>query len=196
MGRRKNRAIGPGALALAMGTAFPLAAQPIEITDVVATDARVIDIRAEDDCLAGSLPGARCLPAPWLLDGGDGAPIGFHALRWLLGTVGLTGREPLVVYAGPEGATDDALAVAALAYLAGQNTVSVHDGAAAETGPGGEGRSFSREAVYTAPMRTGSMRIGSMAVSDDAAPDDAGSLRSRLIEFTRDGAAVAFAPQP
>ncbi|WP_436640682.1 hypothetical protein [Microbaculum sp. FT89] len=190
MGRRQNRAIGPGALALALGTAFPLAAQPIEIADTVAADARVIDIRAEDDCLATSLPGARCLPAPWLLDGGDGAPIGFHALRWLLGTVGLSGREPLVVYAGPAGTTDDALAVAALAYLAGQSLVTVHDGAAVDTGTGGESRSFSREAVYTAPMR-----IGSMAVSDAATPDDAGSLRGSLIEFARTGAAVAFAPQ-
>lgn len=184
MGLRRNRVSGPAALALAMGAAFPVAAQPVGTTATVAQDARVIDIRSQDECHSGSLPGARCLPAAWLLAGDDGAPIGFHALRWLFGTVGLTGRETLIVYSGAQGVTDDALAVAALAHLAGQDRVFVHDGAAGDTAAGGESRSFSREAVYIAPMRT-----DLMAVSDETGP-----LRDRLAGFARSGRTVGFSP--
>ncbi|MBZ0161429.1 MAG: hypothetical protein K8H74_01820 [Notoacmeibacter sp.] len=185
MGLWQSRVSGSGALVIALGMAFPVTAQPIGATGTVAADARVIDIRAEDDCLAGSVPGARCLPAEWLLDGGGGTPIGFHALRWLFGTIGLTGREKLIVYSGPQGITDEALAVAALAHLAGQSRVFVHDGTTVDTADGGEGRSFSREAVYTAPMRT-----DLMAVSDETGP-----LRNRLIDFALGGGAVGFGSQ-
>ncbi len=185
MGLWQSRVSGSGALAIALGMAFPVAAQPIGATGTVAADARVIDIRSEDDCLAGSLPGARCLPAEWLLGGGGGTPIGFHALRWLFGTIGLTGREKLIVYSGPQGVTDDALAVAALAHLTGQSGVFVHDGTTVDNAAGGEGRSFSREAVYTAPMRT-----DLMAVSDETGP-----LRNRLVGFALGGGTVSFASQ-
>lgn len=185
MGLRRNRVSGPAALALAMGVAFPVAAQPVGTIGTVAQDARVIDIRPQDECLSGSLPGTRCLPAAWLLEGDDGAPIGFHALRWLFGTIGLTGRETLIVYAGRQGVTDDAMAVAALAHLAGQNRVFVHDGAGDGTAAGGESRGFSREAVYTAPMRTDLM----------VASDETGPLRDRLAGFARGGGIVGFSPR-
>jgi len=132
----------------------------------------VLDIRAEDTCLESSLPDARCLPADWLLASESGDVIGFHALRWLLGTVGLSGDETLAIYAGPDGSVADAWAVAALAYLAGQADVAVIADASAETGDGWP-RSITREAVYVAPMR-----IAAMTTAPDTRP-----LRGQLTDF-------------
>ncbi|GKY88429.1 hypothetical protein [Sinisalibacter aestuarii] len=170
-----------GALALLPG--LPLAAGPVAMLADLPDEARVIDIRAEARCLEASLPGARCLPAPALFGSGETPPVSFHALRWLLGTVGLSGAETVAVY-GDDPA--EALAVAALFYLAGQAGVAVIDGAP-EAGNRGAPRSFSREVVFTAPMRLAEIRV------DANAP---GALRQRLETFARgDAPNVAFAPE-
>ena len=183
-----SRMMAAGSLGLA--AASPLAAQPIEMLDIARGDpwpnrAVVVDIRAEDVCLDASLAGARCLPAEWFLSA-DGAAIGFHAMRWLMGTVGLTGSETLVIYDGAARPGDAAWAIAALAHLAGQQTVLLHMGPGVVKDTGGEGRSLSREAVYTAPMRTDEMTVTSKA---------AGTLRDRLIGFARAGGVVVFTPE-
>jgi hypothetical protein len=114
-------------------------------------DMRVIDVRAEKACTQASLPGARCLPASELFDA-EGAPVSFHVLRWLMGTIGLTGNEPVLIVADDAA---DAAAVGGLLLLAGQDKVAVLDGSAAipAGAPGGNPRSMTREAVFTAPMR-------------------------------------------
>lgn len=112
---------------------------------------RVIDTRDVAACEAASLPTARCLPMNNFVDG-TGNHIGFHALRWLLGTVGLRGSEHvLVIGASPA----ETRTVGTLLYQAGQMQVSMLNTAfvAAENAPGGETRSMSREVVFTAPMR-------------------------------------------
>ncbi|MEZ5767137.1 MAG: hypothetical protein R3D80_05265 [Paracoccaceae bacterium] len=178
-----------GAVCAALCITAPAGAGPIATIEsgagvALPAGTAVLDIRDEESCLASSPPGARCLPAEQMLTGADGAPIGFHALRWALGTLGLTGAETLVIYQGDTVAPEDARAAAALVYLAGQAEVLVHAGPALETDVGGDGRAPWREVVYTAPMRTGEMTIA-------AAP--AGSLRDRLSDFATGGGSVAFA---
>jgi 3-mercaptopyruvate sulfurtransferase SseA len=112
---------------------------------------RVVDVRAETACEHASLPGARCLPAADLFDA-RGRPVSFHTLRWLFGTIGLSGQEHVLVAGADAG---NAAAVGALLYLAGQRTVAVLDRpltvpAKAE---GGRTRNITREVVFTAPMR-------------------------------------------
>jgi hypothetical protein len=171
---------GLGALALLPG--LPLAAAPVATVSDLPEAARLIDIRPEAECLSASLPEARCVPASVLLGEGAAPPVGFHALRWLLGTVGLTGAEPVAIFPAD---ADGALAVAALMQLAGQSTVVVYDGPAEMTGRGSP-RSFSREAVYTAPLRIAALRVA----EDTTAP-----LRQQLETFARgDARSVAFAP--
>ena len=170
--------------------AAPLAAEPIATIESGADvalpgDYAVLDIRDEDTCFLGAPPNTRCLPAEQLLYSDAGAPLGFHALRWALGTLGLTGDETLVIYPGDEVAREDALAAAALLYLAGQAEVLVHEGPALEIRDGAQVRALWREVIYTAPMRTGEMTVA-------AAP--AGSLRDRLRDFATGGGAVAFVP--
>ncbi len=178
------------AAALTVGLATPVAAGPIgHITS--GADAPlpegyvVLDIRDEDRCFERAPANSRCLPAEVLLRGDAGDPIGFHALRWVLGALGLTGAETLVIYPGDAGARDDALAAAGLLYLAGQAEVLVHAGPALELGDGASVRGLWREVIYTAPMRTGEM----VAVQDPA-----GGLRDRLRDYAMGGGeAVAFA---
>lgn len=116
----------------------------------------VVDLRDEKACEHASLPGARCLPASSLFDKTN-HPLTFYALRWLLGTIGLTGQETVVLYAGNMNNTT--WAAAGLLYLAGQNTVAVLDTNLAPLTAPGQPRSFSREAVYTAPMRDALLRF-------------------------------------
>ena len=175
-------------LALAMTT--PLAAGPIASIETgpetaLPADYAVLDIRDEDTCFLGAPPNTRCLPAEQLLYSDAGAPLGFHALRWALGTLGLTGHETLVIYPGEDGSRDDALAAAALLYLCGQAEVLVHEGPALEIRDGAQVRALWREVIYTAPMRTGAMTV---------ADAPAGNLRERLKTFATGGGAVAFAP--
>lgn len=164
-----------------------LAANPVARISTMpeASAVAVLDIRAEADCLAGSLPDARCLPATWVLDSGTDRAIGFSPLRWLLGTVGLTGRETLVIYDGAENPTKEAWAVAALVHLAGQSEVAVFAGRA-ETGRNGWPRAFSREEVFTTPMRLASMTLDG---------EGTGPTVAALLDFAQGRAAtVAFAP--
>jgi hypothetical protein len=152
---------GPAVMAaLALGVPGEAGANPVaRIGTMPQSDTvAVLDIRAEADCLAGSLPDARCLPAQWFLDDGTGRVIGFSPLRWLLGTVGLTGRETLVIYGGSDSPSQEAWAVAALIHLAGQAEVAVLDGPA-ETGRNGWPRAFSRENVFVAPIRLAAMSL-------------------------------------
>jgi thiosulfate/3-mercaptopyruvate sulfurtransferase len=160
---------------------LPVHAQPVALVDDLPDGARVIDIRAEDACTSATLPGARCVPAEVLFGPDGGAPVSFHALRWLLGTVGLSGAETVAVFAGNE---TRAGAVAALLHLAGQRDVVVYTGGA-DLSARGESRSFSRETIFTAAMRTEAMRI------DTPAPP----LVQQLTAFARGAAeTVAFAP--
>ena len=140
-------------LALALA-ATPLCAAPVERVTALTENARVIDIRAEAACAQASLPAARCLPAGWLF-AAEGGPIDFGALRWLLGALGLDGSETVAIYPAE---APEALASAALLYLAGQSAVVVYAGTAALE-DSGETRSFSREAVFTAPMRLGALAL-------------------------------------
>ena len=119
------------------------------LSDVQHSD--VIDIRDTQSCTIGSLPRARCLPVGHFVDR-NGTVISFHALRWLLGTVGLTGGETvLVIGAAPE----DTHRVGALLHQAGQRRVLMLDKPfhAPANAPSGTPRSLSRETVFTAPMR-------------------------------------------
>ena len=159
-------------------------AQPVPLAEFGDLgEVAVIDVRAEADCLKGSLPDARCLPAEWLITADGAEAIGFHALRWLLGTVGLTGDETLALYPGPDGPTPDAWATAALAYLAGQSEVLMLAGGT--TGRNGWPRGQTREEVFTAPMRVAAMTV-----------DDSGALlRDQLAGYAQGRAeTVAFAP--
>ena len=113
-------------------------------------DARIIDIQDEDACTTASLPGARCLPFN-NFQRADGQTIGFHALRWLLGTVGLNGEETVLVIGGT---TDQVKTVGGLIYQAGQHRVAflTTPFKSPINATGGEPRSFSREVVFTQAM--------------------------------------------
>ncbi|MEJ2625880.1 MAG: rhodanese-like domain-containing protein [Pseudolabrys sp.] len=147
---------------------------------VMGAHTRVIDVRTQERCEKASLPGARCLPAAALFHK-DGRPVDYHTLRWLLGTIGLSGKESVLVVGADAG---NAAAVGALLYLAGQRAVAVLDKpltvlAKAEAG---SARGMTREAVFTAPMRD---------LLLVAAPDQArgaiasGPPRQRLTRFAR-----------
>lgn len=116
-----------------------------------APQTHVIDTRAVEACERASLPGARCLPINNFVDG-SGKHIGFHALRWLLGTVGLSGSEHVLIIGTTPAETRT---VGALLYQAGQMQVSMLNTAfvAPPSAPGGETRSITREVVFTAPVR-------------------------------------------
>ena len=112
---------------------------------------RVIDLRDAQSCLAGSLPQARCLPVGHFINP-TGTVISFHALRWLLGAVGLKGDETVLVVGD---SADDTRKVGALLHRAGQHRVRMFDKpfSAPVSAPSGAPRSLSRETVFTAPMR-------------------------------------------
>lgn len=166
-------------LALAAG---PLAAAPIARVDTLPEGARVLDIRAEADCAEASLPGARCLPADWLFRA-EGGPIDFASLRWLLGTLGLDGHESVAIWPAD---APEAPAAAALLHLAGQARVTLYT-AGQHPGARGETRSFSREAVFTAPMRLAAMTVSALP---PGAP-----LTTRLADFANGKTeTVAFGP--
>ncbi|WP_137703317.1 rhodanese-like domain-containing protein [Marimonas lutisalis] len=141
----------------------------------------LIDTRPEPECLKDAPERARCLPAEWLFDDTGELLVTFHVLRWLLGTIGLSGDETLVV-AGPPAAGQTAKAVAGLAHLAGQAEVFVLAGTDMGNGPGGAARSFSREVVYTAPIRDAALIPG-----QTAAP-----MITRMITYATKGGRVVF----
>jgi thiosulfate/3-mercaptopyruvate sulfurtransferase len=144
------------ALLAALAGPLPAAAAPsaaLRFVEQAQLDSaiRVIDVRALKTCEQASLPGARCLPAADLF-AAEGRPIDFHTLRWLLGTIGLSGQERVLVVAAKP---SDAAAVGALLVLAGQRAVAVLDRPVAipAGAQGGSDRAITREAVFTAPMR-------------------------------------------
>lgn len=151
------------------------------------TATRVVDVRDQSVCEKASLAGARCLPAADLFDG-NGAPVDFHILRWLLGTIGLTGQERVLV-AGDN--ADKTAAVGALLLLAGQHDVAVLDRPVAipAGARGGTSRSITREAVFIAPMRD---RLVA-AAPDETAEIASGPPSERLRTFAR---RTADATQP
>jgi len=128
------------------------AASLVPVSDISSDELyRVIDLRDAESCLAGSLPQARCLPVGHFIHP-TGTVISFHALRWLLGTVGLKGGETVLVVGDN---ADDTLKVGALLHRAGQHRVRVFDKpfSAPASAPSGAPRSLSRETVFTVPMR-------------------------------------------
>lgn len=138
------------AATLAEGIAFVAGAEARPATDEV-----VIDARPLAECRRASLPGARCLPATEFL-GPHHRLAGEREILWLLGTVGLTGGEPVLVIG--QDATERTF-LAGLLHLAGQRTVRVLSepmsrllASRADAAPGNE-RGIIRAAVYTAPMR-------------------------------------------
>ncbi|HVZ52697.1 MAG TPA: rhodanese-like domain-containing protein [Pseudolabrys sp.] len=153
-------------------------------------DTRVIDVRTENACAQASLPGARCLPATELFSA-DGAPVSFHVLRWLLGTIGLNGSERVVVVADNMA---DAAVVGSLLLIAGQREVAVLDRAVAipTDASGGTPRSMTRETVFTTPMRDRLLVVGN-ETGDNAI--DTGRPYDRLRAFARRYAEDAPTPQ-
>ena len=113
----------------------------------------IIDAREPERCEAASLNGARCLPARDFL-GPHRRLANFSGLLWLLGTVGLTGAEHVLV-TGDQSTNKEFLA--GVLYLAGQRKISVFT-APLKTLPEGQmapgtSRSKTRENVYRAAMR-------------------------------------------
>jgi thiosulfate/3-mercaptopyruvate sulfurtransferase len=169
-------------LVLAAAAPAPASADAISFVDKPAHESatRVIDVRSRVSCEKASLPGARCLPAAALFYK-DGRPVDFHTLRWLLGTIGLSGNESVLVVGANAG---NAAAVGALLYLAGQRAVAVIDKplTVPAKADAGSARGMTREAVFTAPMRDRLLV---------AAPDQArgaiasGPPRQRLTRFAR-----------
>lgn len=120
------------------------------------SDWQLLDTRQADQCLARSLKGARCLSADDLLGPNRRFP-SLRDITWLLGTLGLSGDETLVI-AGTPGMKRDF--VAGVLYLAGQRNVLVLSpplgrliAAGKGERSGGQGRSMSRLTIYTAPPR-------------------------------------------
>ncbi|TYB82142.1 rhodanese-like domain-containing protein [Maritimibacter fusiformis] len=178
---RVGRIAGLALGALTLAPALPLAAGPLATVSDLPDGARIVDIRAEATCGKAAPDGARCLPAEELFADDTASPVSFHALRWLLGTIGLGGDETVAIYPASDPRAE---AVAALIYLAGQREVVLLAGAPEHTDRG-ESRSFSREVIFTAPMRTQAMRLDA-----DAPPP-----LQQLTAFARASSdTVAFAP--
>lgn len=153
----------------------------------------VIDTRPLDACRQASLPGARCLPPAELLGPGRSLP-SERDLLWLLGTLGLTGEEAVLV-AGDTASGRDF--VAGLLYLSGQRRVRVLDRPLTpllSTDPDarpGETRGMVRNAVFIAPMRDSLWIVRdderSATADTDAgkSPILAADAYTAMIQFTR-----------
>lgn len=116
----------------------------------------VVDARPLADCVAGSLGGARCLPASEFVDSkGRLAP--WREIVWLFSTARLTGDETVLVMAERN---EDFLLVAGLLHLAGQKQVYVAVQQASTllrhlAAAPGTSRDFARQVAYTARFREG-----------------------------------------
>jgi thiosulfate/3-mercaptopyruvate sulfurtransferase len=119
------------------------------------SDTIIIDVRAQQLCLKGSLSGARCLPASDFF-GPHGRLVNFPDLSWLLGTVGLSGSEHVLVVGNSPMKRDF---VAGIIYLAGQQKVTILSVSFAELEANsidfsaGEKRANTRYAVHSRPFR-------------------------------------------
>ncbi len=81
----------------------------------------VLDVRPLGECQKRTIAGARCMPAVDFL-GPHGRLVSFRHILWLLGSVGLSGTEQVVVVGDHAEVRDF---VAGLLYLAGQHSVQV-----------------------------------------------------------------------
>lgn len=171
------------AIVMAVGAGGNAMAGSIASVGPVPSGAVVLDLRAEEDCMRGSLPAARCLPASSLFGGEGAAPVSFHPLRWLLGTVGLNGEETVALLHDD---LDQSWSVAGLLLLAGQNRVHVIEAAQTSAAYPGSPRSLSREVVYTAPLREDLMTLSTS--------DGGRAMRVPFAELAQGGSPVAFAP--
>lgn len=81
----------------------------------------VLDVRPISDCTKHTVAGARCLPAVDFL-GPHGRLVSFRHILWMLGSVGLSGAERVVVTGDRPEVRDF---VAGLLYLAGQAEVEI-----------------------------------------------------------------------
>lgn len=116
---------------------------------------KVIDTRPSEQCEQRSLPGARCLSADQLL-GNHGRLPSLRDITWLLGTLGLSGNEPVVVAGGDAFERDF---IAGVLYLAGQRQVAILRDPVArlvvDAEPAaGQRRSMSREVQFVARPRS------------------------------------------
>jgi len=174
---------GAAMLAAVAGAPAYAASGAIAFTDQTRIDAQthVVDVRGSKACERASLTGARCLPAADLF-AADGRPVDFHTLRWLFGSIGLSGHERVLVVAADAG---DAAAVGALLFLAGQREVAVLDRPLTTPAgaSGGSGRNITRETVFTAPMRDRLLLAAPEQAS--GAVIDTGPAVARLQRFAR-----------
>jgi len=118
----------------------------------------LLDTRSADRRKQRSLKGARCLSADELLGPNRRLP-SLRDIAWLLGALGLSGDETVVI-AGRPGLQRDF--VAGVLYLAGQRSVQVLTpplgrliSAAKGELENGRGRGMSREVIYSAHPRDG-----------------------------------------
>ena len=117
-----------------------------------------IDARPKAACSTLSVRGARCLPAQNLVASkgpGKDQLVSFYHMLWLLGSLGVSEREHVVVFAESQG---DAYALGALLFLVGHSKVSVWTDSVerlletADTGPG-RTRGVLRTQYWAAPVR-------------------------------------------
>lgn len=117
----------------------------------------IIDTRSSHACQQATLDNARCLPAHGFL-GPHKRLVNFSGLLWLLGSIGLSGEEHVLV-AGDSSSNKEF--VAGLLYLAGQKRITVLAHSLSQqtehTLVKGRTRSKTREVVFQAPMRSGAV---------------------------------------
>ena len=120
-------------------------------------DVFVLDIRDTKQCKCKSLKGARCIPANDFLDTNQNL-VGISGLLWLLGTIGLSGVEHVVVVGNDLKRQEF---VAGVLFIAGQKRISILEKPIEKIEvkflAGGEERSTTREKVFISPMRDGSL---------------------------------------
>lgn len=145
------------AITLVAGRAEAARAAEIGYVDAAPSVAHVtVDVRPAAQCLSGSLPDARCLPAADVVGPHRRLP-NVSGLLWLLGSAGLDGSEHVLVV-GDDG--KDRELIAGLLHLAGQHRVSILTRpVTAMASAGGEPqrgrpRSLTRELIFQAPMRS------------------------------------------
>lgn len=132
----------------------------------------IVDARAQAACTRASVHGAHCLPATDFL-GPHGRLASFRQIAWLLGTVGLSGHEDVLVV-GDDPAERDF--VAGMLYLCGQARVQIltrlvsgSAGLPADALAPGTPRAMTRTAVYQAQVRDDDLVLRTDLARDYAA---------------------------
>ena len=117
----------------------------------------ILDVRSEAECERASLAGASCLATNRVLGPNRRLP-NVSGLLWLLGTVGLTGDEHVVIVGDSD---EDKTFMAGLLYLTGQKKITVMTQRLSELKSAamapGAARSRTRQKVFQAPMRDDSV---------------------------------------